>query len=81
MVFLILKNGTDGAVRWFTEVLKVDAMSELGVPGIDFLSPAEGYGMKGVGTTTAEELKRALITALGSQSPALIEVSTRAEGF
>jgi benzoylformate decarboxylase len=53
----------------------------LDVPGIDFLSLAKGYGVEGVGVATAEELKQALTTALGSQTPTLIEVASRPEGF
>jgi benzoylformate decarboxylase len=81
VVFLILKNGTYGALRWFAEVLKVKGVPALDVPGIDFLSVAKGYGVEGVRATTAEELKQGLTTALGSQSPTLIEVATLAEGF
>lgn len=81
VVFLILKNGTYGALRWFTNVLKVDAVPALDVPGIDFLSLATGYGVESVRATTVEELKHALTTALCSQSPTLIAVPTRAEGF
>ena len=51
------------------------------MPGIDFVSLAKGYGVEGVRAATAEELKQALTTALGSQSPTLIEVPTPAEGF
>jgi benzoylformate decarboxylase len=80
-VFLILKNGTYGALRWFARVLKVDAVPGLDVPGIDFLSLAKGYGVEGVSAATAEELKQALTIALGSQTPTLIEVATLAEGF
>jgi benzoylformate decarboxylase len=81
VVFLILKNGAYGALRWFAEVLKVEGVPGLDVPGIDFASIAMGYGVKGVSAATAEALKQALTTALGSQSPTLIEVPTRAEGF
>jgi benzoylformate decarboxylase len=81
VVFLILKNGTYGALRWFAEVLKVDAVPGLDVPGIDFLSLARGYGVEGVRAATADDLKQALTAALGSQSPTLIEVPTLAEGF
>jgi thiamine pyrophosphate-dependent acetolactate synthase large subunit-like protein len=52
VVFLILKNGTYGALRWFAEVLKVDAVLGLDEPGIDFLSLAKGYGVEGVSATT-----------------------------
>jgi benzoylformate decarboxylase len=81
VVFLILKNGTYGALRWFAEVLKVEGVPELDVPGIDFLSIAKGYGVACVRAATADDLKRALTAALSSQAPTLIEVSTRAEGF
>jgi len=81
VVFLILKNDTYGALRWFAEVLKVDAVPGLDVPGIDFLSLAKGYGVDGVRAATADDLKQALTAALGSQAPTLIEVPTLAEGF
>jgi benzoylformate decarboxylase len=81
VVFLILKNGTYGALRWFAEALKVDGVPGLDVPGIDFLSLAKGYGVESASAATGEALKQALTTALGSQTPTLIEVATRAEGF
>jgi benzoylformate decarboxylase len=77
VVFLILKNGTYGALRWFAEVLKVNAVPELDVPGIDFPSLAKGYGVEGINAGTAEELKQVLTTALASPTPTLIEVATR----
>ncbi len=81
VVFLILKNGTYGALRWFAEMLKVDDVPGLDVPGIDFLSLAKGYGVEGVRAATANHLKEALAAALGSQAPTLIEVPTLAKGF
>src|ERR1700722_20158192 len=81
VTFLILKNGTYGALRWFAEVLKVENVPGLDVPGIDFLSLAKGYGVQGAHATTADALKQALTAALSSQGPTLIEVPTRAEGF
>jgi benzoylformate decarboxylase len=77
VVFLILKNGTYGALRWFAEVLKVDDIPGLDLPGIDFLSLAKGYGVEGINAATAEELKQVLTTALASPTPTLIEVATR----
>jgi benzoylformate decarboxylase len=81
VVFLIMKNGTYGALRWFAEVLKVEGAPGLDVPGIDFLSLAKGYGVEGVRAATVNTLKHALAAALGSRAPTLIEVPTRAEGF
>jgi benzoylformate decarboxylase len=81
VVFMILKNGTYGALRWFADVLKVDDVPGLDLPGIDFVSLADGYGVKGVRAATADNLKQALTAALDSQAPTLIEVSTLAQGF
>src|SRR5580704_8046356 len=81
VAFLVLKNGTYGALRWFAEVLNVEGVPELDVPGIDFVSLARGYGVEGVRAATADDLKQALTAALSSQAPTLIEVPTRAEGF
>ena len=76
-----MKNGAYGALRWFAEVLKVDGVPGLDVPGIDFLSLAKGYGVESVRAARADDLKQALAAALGSQAPTLIEVPTLAEGF
>jgi hypothetical protein len=81
VVFLIMKNGTYGALRWFTQVLKVEGVPALDVPGIDFVSLAKGYGVEGRRAATANDLKRALTAALSSQAPTLTEVATLAEGF
>ncbi len=78
VVFLILKNGAYGALRWFAEVLKVKNVPALDLPGIDFALIANGYGVEGACASTAEELKQALTTALASQTPTLIEVATLA---
>jgi benzoylformate decarboxylase len=81
VVFVILKNGTYGALRWFAEVLKVEGVPALDLPSIDFVSVAKGYGVEGVRAATADALKQALTAALRSRAPTLIEVPTRAEGF
>lgn len=62
-------------------MLKVDGVPALDAPGIDFVSLAKGYGVEGVRAATVEELKQALVAALGSQSSTMIEVATLAEGF
>jgi TPP-dependent trihydroxycyclohexane-1,2-dione (THcHDO) dehydratase len=69
------------ALRWFAEVLKVDDIPGLDLPGIDFLSLAKGYGVEGINAVTTEELRHALTTALAAETPTLTEVATLAEGF
>ncbi len=74
VIFVILRNGTYGALRWFADVLKVANVPGLDVPDIDFVSLAKGYGVQGSRVTSAHELKATLATALASKDPMLIEV-------
>jgi benzoylformate decarboxylase len=76
VVFVILKNGVYGALRWFADVLHVDGIPGLDVPGIDFVSLARGYGVEAVHAERPEEIKAALKTALASETSTLIEIPT-----
>lgn len=46
MVFIILNNGTYGALRGFAARLDTLDAPGLDVPGIDFVSLAAGYGVE-----------------------------------
>ncbi len=76
-VFIILKNGTYGALRWFAEVLQVRDVPGLDVPGIDFCALAQGYGVRAEQASTPGRLREVLMNALACQGPVLIEVPTR----
>ncbi|SAK79424.1 benzoylformate decarboxylase [Caballeronia fortuita] len=73
-IFIIMKNGTYGALRWFAGVLEAENVPGLDVPGLDFCALAEGYGVDAVNARSSEELASALRKALGSKKPMLIEV-------
>jgi hypothetical protein len=45
VTFVILRNGTYGALRWFAELLGTPDVPGLDLPGIDFVPIAEGYGV------------------------------------
>lgn len=77
-IFLILKNGTYGALRWFAGVLEAEDVPGLDVPGLDFCSLAHGYGVSAVRANSSETLETALREALQNKKPVLIEVETRA---
>jgi benzoylformate decarboxylase len=77
-IFVILNNGTYGALRWFADVLKVKDVPGLDVPGIDFCALANGYGVRGVRTATGKDFRDALSEALAGDEPVLIEVLTHA---
>lgn len=76
-VFVILNNGTYGALRWFAGELQVRDVPGLDVPGIDFCALARGYGVRAVRADTPGRLRAALAEALAGQEPVLIEVPTR----
>ncbi|MNF03981.1 Benzoylformate decarboxylase [compost metagenome] len=77
MVFIILKNGTYGALRWFADVLDVSDAPGLDVPGLDFCAIAQGYGVQAVQAATAEAFASAFSEALAGNRPVLIEVPTQ----
>lgn len=75
-VFIILNNGTYGALRAFATLLDAGETPGLDVPGIDFCAIARGYGVEAVRTPTVEAFQDELRAALQSSSPTLIEVPT-----
>lgn len=80
VIFLIMKNGTYGALRWFAGVLQVENVPGLDIPGIDFCAIATGYGMHALRAKSSDELASALTEALSLNKPVLIEVETLAPG-
>ncbi|MCG5076729.1 benzoylformate decarboxylase [Paraburkholderia tagetis] len=77
-VFIIMKNGTYGALRWFAGVLQAENVPGLDVPGLDFCALARGYGVEALHANSGETLASALRQALAGNKPVLIEVETRA---
>jgi benzoylformate decarboxylase len=75
-VFIILKNGTYGALRWFAGVLDVPDAPGLDVPGLDFCQLGRGYGVRSVQAADAASLRAELARALAGDEPVLIEVPT-----
>ncbi|GAB2998270.1 benzoylformate decarboxylase [Amycolatopsis acidiphila] len=76
VTFVILRNGTYGALRWFGQVLGTPDVPGTEIPGLDFVPIAEGYGVPATTVTGAEDLRAQLKTA--SAGPRLIQVDTAA---
>lgn len=76
VIFIVLKNGTYGALRWFSQLLETPDAPGVDVPDIDFLSLAHGYGVQARAVATDEDFITALTEALASGKPRLIEVCT-----
>src|SRR5690606_15369034 len=64
VVFVVLSNGTYGALRWFAELLDVPKAPGLDVPGIDFVSIGRGYGVPSARAGDVAELRRLLAEGL-----------------
>lgn len=76
VVFIILRNDTYGALRWFSRMLDAEDAPGLDVPGLDFCALARGYGVEAVCTDTRDAFENALHQALNATKPMLIEVPT-----
>ncbi|MBW4718463.1 benzoylformate decarboxylase [Saccharothrix obliqua] len=72
VTFVILRNGTYGALRWFGELLGTPDVPGTEIPGLDFTRIAEGYGVPAT-TVSDEAALRARLAVGGLQ---LIQVDT-----
>ena len=76
VIFIILKNGTYGALRWFADVLDAENVPGMDVPDIDFTQIAKGYGVEAYSINTDGKFIEVFNQALDSDKPTLIEVIT-----
>jgi benzoylformate decarboxylase len=78
--FVILRNDEYGVLKWFAGVLKATDLPGMDLPGIDYCSIAQGYGVRAVRIATRDEFAAALRRSVVSGTPSLIEVPLRAVG-
>ena len=74
VTFVILRNGSYGALRWFADLLGTPDVPGLDVPGIDFVPIASGYGVPAVHVKDRAALTHELRRA--PDGPRLIQVDT-----
>lgn len=74
VTFLLLRNGTYGALQWFGELLDTTDAPGTTIPGLDFTRIAEGYGVSAVHARDLEELRTVL--AERPTGPRLVQVDT-----
>src|SRR5699024_1447456 len=74
VTFLLLRNGTYGALEWFGELLDTTDAPGTAIPGLDFTRIAEGYGVSATHAGSRDELR----TVLHSRptGPRLVQVDT-----
>ncbi|MFC4783923.1 benzoylformate decarboxylase [Nocardioides sp. MAHUQ-72] len=74
VTFVILRNGSYGALRWFADLLGTPDVPGLDVPGIEFVPLAEGYGVPAVHVKDRDALAHELSRV--PDGPRLIQVDT-----
>ena len=72
--FVIVRNGVYQALKDYGTYLGAQDLPGMDLPGIDFVSLAEGYGLPGRHVHTTAEMTDALKAAIDSGKPSLIEV-------
>lgn len=75
VTFVILRNGTYGALRWFGKLLDTPDVPGTEIPGIDFTALAAGYGVPATTVTGLAEL-RAWLKTPATDGPRLVQVDT-----
>ncbi|MGH3636309.1 MAG: thiamine pyrophosphate-dependent enzyme, partial [Mycobacterium sp.] len=74
VTFVLLRNGTYGALQWFSEQLGTQDAPGTTIPGLDFTHIAEGYGVPATHARDLDQLRAVL--AEPSTGPRLVQVDT-----
>jgi benzoylformate decarboxylase len=74
MTFVIIRNGTYGALRGLAARLGANAPVGVDLPDIDFVALAAGHGCDGVRVARSDALRAAVLDAFRSRRPRLVEV-------
>jgi len=74
VTFVVLRNGSYGALRWFADVLGTAGVPGTEIPGLDFTGIASGYGVPATTVSDVDELRARLEVA--PTGPRLIQVDT-----
>ncbi len=74
VTFLVLRNSEYAILKWFAAIESVEGAPGLDLPALDTAAIASGYGVNSERVSTADELREALGTAIGSGKPELVEV-------
>jgi len=72
--FVIVRNGVYEALKDYSAYLGAHDLPGMDLPGIDFVSVAAGFGVKGRRVSTAAEMANALKAAIEGGKPSLLEV-------
>jgi benzoylformate decarboxylase len=74
VTFVILRNGSYGALQWFAGLLGTPDVPGTDITGLDFTALAAGYGVPATAVTALDELYTELKAT--TDGPRLIQVDT-----
>jgi len=74
LTVIVINNGGYGAMRAFSQTLKVQSPPGIDLPGLDFVQLAASMGCVGTRIKAAADLPAALASAMNSLRPSLVEV-------
>ncbi len=78
ILFVIPRNGAYNILKAFANQLGTPGVPGLDIPGLDFVSLANGYGVSAERITAPEQLEEALRRAVAGKGPHLVEVKVDA---
>jgi len=74
ILFVVPSNGQYCILKSFAKLEQTPGVPGLDIPGLDFVALAAGYGATGVRAETPDEVRKAVIEALGRKGPTVLEV-------
>jgi benzoylformate decarboxylase len=74
ITFLVLRNAEYAILKWFAEIESVTGAPGLDLPKLDVAAVAQGYGVESQVAKGRDEVRDALVRALASSKPELVEV-------
>jgi benzoylformate decarboxylase len=74
VTYVLLRNGTYGALQWFADLLGTCDVPGTTIPGLDFTRIAEGYGVPAVHAQNLDQLRALLVER--PSGPRLVQIDT-----
>jgi benzoylformate decarboxylase len=74
VTYLVLNNQEYSILKWFASMEQIEGVPGLDLPALDCVAIANAYGVHAEHARDAEQLRDALIKALASETPRLVQV-------
>ncbi|WP_105386464.1 benzoylformate decarboxylase [Neorhizobium alkalisoli] len=75
ITFVVMNNSGYGAMRFFSRIMQSERPPGIDLPGLNFVSLAQGFGCEAERVTRAEDLDGALARAFEKTGPSLVDIA------